>query len=221
MLPETGIRDAIAAPPASLPSCSAPVKKGYGKNLTFQKISDRFSITTIEKVIILGLDQYLEARKYVSKFDYPDGFDSKTPSEEYANLSQFAPAGFDRHSDFGGIQVSYPIGYWRKANAIHGWFVENVQGGEDNCQSYFVSREKLAELAEACEEVLKVPAGASQEDIAATSGLLPRSGFFFGSTEMDEWYMQDLKTTIEIVNHALSLFPADNYDWSFCYSSSW
>jgi hypothetical protein len=174
----------------------------------------------------MGLDQYLEARKYVSKFDHSN-FDYRTDtwpppkSEEYASLSQSAPAGFDKYSDLAGIQVSYPIGYWRKANAIHGWFVSNVQDGNDNCGSYYVSREQLADLAEACEEVLKVSAGVSQEDAAATAGLLPTSGFFFGSTEMDDWYMEDLKTTIEIVNHALSLFPADNYDWSFYYSSSW
>jgi hypothetical protein len=169
----------------------------------------------------MGLDQYLEARKYVSKFDYPQGLGSQTPSEEYANLSEFAPAGFDRYSDFGGIQVSFPIGYWRKANAIHGWFVRECQGGEDNCQSYYVPREKLQQLADACDHVLKVPAGVSMEDAAADVGLLPTRGFFFGSYEMDEWYIQDLKTTIEIVNHALSLFPEDNYDWSFYYSSSW
>jgi hypothetical protein len=169
----------------------------------------------------MGLDQYLEARKYVSRFHYPNGFDSKTANEEYVNLSQYAPDGFDKHSDFGGIQVSYPIGYWRKANAIHGWFVSNVQGGEDNCQSYYVSREQLQELAEACDEVLKVPVGVAQEDAAANVGLLPSLGFFFGSYEMDEWYIDSLKMTIEIINHALSLFSEDNYDWSFYYSSSW
>jgi hypothetical protein len=169
----------------------------------------------------MGLDQYLEARKYVSEFDYPNGFDSKIPNEEYAKISQVAPAGFDKHADFGGINVSFTIGYWRKANAIHGWFVENVQGGEDNCQSYYVSREQLKELASACDEVLKVPAGVSMEAAADNVGLLPTQGFFFGSYEMDDWYIDDLKRTIEIVNHALSLFPEDNYNWSFYYSSSW
>jgi hypothetical protein len=168
----------------------------------------------------MGLDQYLEARKYVSKFDYSDGFDNKKIREEYANLSQSAPAGFDKNADFGGIQVSFPIGYWRKANAIHGWFVENVQGGVDNCQSYYVSREQLVQLAEDCDAVLKVSA-VSMENAAATAGLLPVQGFFFGSYEMDEWYIDDLKRTVEIVNNALSLFPEDNYDWSFYYSSSW
>lgn len=27
-------------------------------------------------------------------------------------------------------------GYWRKANAIHRWFVDNVQHGDDDCREY-------------------------------------------------------------------------------------
>ncbi len=167
----------------------------------------------------MGLDQYLEARKYVSKFDYSDGFDNKKIREEYANLSQSAPAGFDKNADFGGIQVSFPIGYWRKANAIHGWFVENVQGGVDNCQSYYVSREQLVQLAEDCDAVLKVSA-VSMENAAATAGLLPVQGFFFGGYEMDEWYIQGLKYTQKMINHILSVIP-EGYDYSFYYHSSW
>ena len=28
--------------------------------------------------------------------------------------------------------------YWRKANAIHGWFVKNAQQGIDDCRTYSV-----------------------------------------------------------------------------------
>jgi len=201
------------------------VKKGHGKNLTFQKISDRFSITTIEKVIILGLDQYLEVRKYVSKYDHSN-FDYRTDtwpppiSKQYADLISTAPAGVDKYADFGGAYITYPVAQWRKANAIHGWFVVNVQDGEDNCGTYYVPREKLAELAEACEEILKVPAGHKREDAAELVNLLPTRGFFFGSYDMDEYYDQDLKYTIEVVNHALSTIP-DDFEYSFYYSSSW
>ena len=46
------------------------------------------------------------------------------------------------------------IGYWRKANQIHAWFVEHVQGGEDECNPHDVSREQLEELREVCRRVL-------------------------------------------------------------------
>lgn len=49
------------------------------------------------------------------------------------------------------------IGYWRKANAIHRWFVENVQNGEDDCRDYFVTKEQLTELLNLVNQVLADP----------------------------------------------------------------
>jgi hypothetical protein len=44
---------------------------------------------------------------------------------------------------------------WRKSNQIHRWFVENVQDGNDNCQSYYVSRDHLKQLLRICKEVVE------------------------------------------------------------------
>jgi hypothetical protein len=173
----------------------------------------------------MGLDQYLEVRRYVSKYDHSN-FDYRTDtwppptSEEYANILSTAPAGVDKYADFGGIYISYPVAQWRKANAIHGWFVRECQGGEDNCQSYYVSREKLIELQNGCRAVLLVSAGSKKEDAALDYGLSPTQGFFFGGYEMDEYYDQDLKYTIEMIDHALSVIP-DESEYSFYYTSSW
>lgn len=46
------------------------------------------------------------------------------------------------------------VGYWRKANQIHNWFVQNVQGGEDDCGIYEVSQAKLIELRDTCQKVI-------------------------------------------------------------------
>jgi hypothetical protein len=175
----------------------------------------------------MGLDMYLEAREYVSKWDYSEGEREKT--NKYSHIASLAPEGFDKYSDFGGIQVTYPIGYWRKANAIHGWFVDNVQNGVDDCGSYHVSREDLIKLRDACVKVVQahsfvtVGESANVEDVAEEVGLLPRSGFFFGSYEIDEWYIDDLNLTCNIINNALTLYPQGEGDWniSFHYSSSW
>ena len=73
----------------------------------------------------------------------------------------------------------YSAAYWRKANHIHKWFVDNVQEGRDECQESYVSRETLEELIQLCKKVLR----------NKTVDLLPTSsGFFFGSTEYDEYY---------------------------------
>ena len=108
------------------------------------------------------------------------------------------------------IYITIEVGYWRKANAIHRWFVENVQNGKDDCGTYWVDREKLKELKALCEKVLKNPEEAPN--------ILPtQSGFFFGSTEYDEWYFEDIKRTIEIIDRALSM----DKGWEFYYESSW
>lgn len=40
--------------------------------------------------------------------------------------------------------------YWRKANAIHAFFVDNAQGGQDDCKLHPVKRETLVALRKAC-----------------------------------------------------------------------
>ena len=48
--------------------------------------------------------------------------------------------------------------------------------------------------------------------------LPPATGFFFGSTEIDDWYWQDLNETVDKLNDAL-----DNSvdDAMFEYQASW
>ncbi len=57
-------------------------------------------------------------------------------------------------SDVGAV-VEYEVMYWRKANQIHKWFVDNVQDGEDDCGRYLVSKTQLTELIKLCERVLE------------------------------------------------------------------
>lgn len=103
-------------------------------------------------------------------------------------------------------------GYWRKANAIHDWFVKNCQEGEDDCRTVYVSRDTLEQLRDTCLKVLADPSQAPE--------LLPTcSGFFFGGTEYDEWYLETLTSTVIIINEALEKF--NPRQWDFYYTSSW
>ena len=96
---------------------------------------------------------------------------------------------------------------WRKANQIHAWFVENVQKGVDDCATYQVSKELLEQLKELC---LK-----AKED--KNPNLLPPfDGFFFGSTEIDDGYWQDIDQTIK---NLVDL--EDRFEVTYQYQSSW
>lgn len=114
--------------------------------------------------------------------------------------------------------VSIEVAYWRKANAIHRWFVENCQDGKDECQlSNPIHPEQLALLSNLCQSVLDDPATAGED-------LPTQSGFFFGGTVYDEWYFTNLKDTIQQINAALEL--ATDPLWQGCprefyYQSSW
>jgi hypothetical protein len=49
--------------------------------------------------------------------------------------------------------------------------------------------------------------------------LPPQDGFFFGGTDIDEWYWQDLKNTIAQLDRVFALPQLS--DLSFSYNSSW
>ena len=104
------------------------------------------------------------------------------------------------------------VGYWRKANAIHKWFVDNVQNGVDDCGDYKVTKEQLIELYNVCDDVLN--------DNNLAEHLLPtQSGFFFGMTEYNDRYFYDVEFTKELIDEILEKksYCLDN----LYYSSSW
>jgi len=114
------------------------------------------------------------------------------------------------------------VGYWRKANHIHAWFVNKCQDGIDECQETVIPKEKLEELLDTCKKVAD-PTGASlpmaiRESIAES--LLPtQEGFFFGGTDYDEGYFHDIKDTIEIIERVLGETDFDVEE--VIYQSSW
>jgi hypothetical protein len=153
----------------------------------------------------MGLDMYLEARKFVSSY---------SDAETYQNLKkQMALADGDLpHSNFGTLSLE--VMYWRKVNAVHDWFVREVQNGEDDCKTYHVSKEKLAELVDICKRIV------DKQDPTVAADLLPSaSGFFFGSTDYDEYYYEGLLWTIEGIERILNNPAYDGMD--FYYQASW
>jgi len=153
----------------------------------------------------MGLDMYLYAKKHISNFDF-------YPQDRALNREIKEILGLDDYIENGeaSLQVQMTVAYWRKFNAIHKWFVDNCQGGVDDCQVSWVTREKLVELRDLCVR--------ASDDKDST--LLPTtSGFFFGSTEVDEFYWDDIDNTAL----KLSAIIADEKlkDYDFYYHASW
>lgn len=191
----------------------------------------------------MGLDMYLHAELYVSGWDH-----SKNPLfDELVTV-----LGINGYITPGSpsIEVRPTVAYWRKANHIHNWFVQEVQSGVDDCGTYYVSTEQLAELRDRCKKALEladtepspdvdmglvitdaglVPStevGRTIKNAEAVAELLPTtSGSFFGGTDYDEWYLRDLELTVEQIDKALELAEkmkdASFMGVSFYYHSSW
>jgi hypothetical protein len=182
-------------------------------------MSDPLAIIAVsnERNNLMGLDMYLHAKKYVEKVNWQalqNNDELSYDSPEVVNplwKNIVDTAGMSGvATDIYGVNVEVTCAYWRKSNQIHAWFVDNVQGGEDNCGEYYVSHEKLKELLNTC-------------TLAVTNKnpnlLPPQAGFFFGGTDIDEWYWQDLMNTIEQIQRVLKLSEMSKL--SFYYTSSW
>ena len=165
----------------------------------------------------MGLDMYLSARKHINKINWnklDHNSDAKYSDATYPQWTDVVnSAGLDTLVDIEsiyGVDVSVNVAYWRKVNSVHGWFVNNVQQGEDNCGEYYVSHEKLKELANTCRLAINTK---------NPNLIPPQEGFFFGGTDIDEWYWKDLMDTVEQLQR---LFDRPDFDrLSFYYQSSW
>lgn len=160
----------------------------------------------------MGLDMYLSKRTYVKQWNHQK-------DEEKHKVA--VKLGGKARRDIRPNKISHiveEVGYWRKANHIHNWFVDNCQDGIDECQEASVDIEQLKELRDICSEVVK------KKDAEFSSENLPTgSGFFFGNTEYNEYYYEDCKDTIKIIDEIIKseeVKPEGCYS-SYYYQSSW
>jgi hypothetical protein len=150
----------------------------------------------------MGLDMYLNRHTYANKCDFSIKIYLK--SVTFKNVTEIIEEAI----------------YWRKANAIHKWFVDNVQDGEDNCRQYEVSIEQLQELLDTINKILKPKKQEKRLELAQEL-LPPCAGFFFGENGVDTYYFEELIRTRKeltklIKNHKNKEVP----QW-FTYQSSW
>ena len=186
----------------------------------------------------MGLDMYLQEKIYIGN-GYKDKKEQVkviVPKNQEKTWNKVKPIDNSRIDS-----ITLNVITWRKANMIHNWFVENVQEGQDDCGEYYCDPEQLETLRDICKEILDnselvdgtiqngtehtkegtipiMEEGKYIKDPSTAERLLPTtSGFFFGSTDYNQWYLEDIKTTYEELEEALRTNPQG----SFYYSSSW
>ena len=155
----------------------------------------------------MGLDMYLFAKKRKAAND-----NLANGNDRQEGLTTDTQPPINGKVDSESIEQLTLLCTWRKANQVHGWFVKCVQGGKDDGEYYYVSREQLQSLVGLCGEALR-------DAEKATSILPPMEGANFGSYENDEDYFDNLQYAVEDITRILD-DPAF-IDCDFVYSSWW
>ena len=157
----------------------------------------------------MGLDMYLNYEVYVGgKYKNVDGTITVPSGGSFLQKE-------DMNLNLKDItSITLELGYWRKANAIHKWFVDKMADGVDECQRIPVNQSNLKELKEICQKVVK-----EKKDTTSRRLLPTGSGFFFGDTEYGEYYYEDVEDTIKIIDAALEKTKGLLGD--FFYQASW
>lgn len=150
---------------------------------------------------------------------------------------------WDTEKNYPHHMISQMLIDWRKANHIHKWFVDHVCDGKDDCEPYEVEEYQLEDLLSICKTIKAnvklvngtvnngytwdgekmVPItdnGKVVDDPELCARLLPtKDGFFFGGTDYDQWYMDDIEYTIQMLEKVLKEIDWDNeMVW---YEASW
>jgi len=94
----------------------------------------------------MGLDMYLTSKLYIG---------ANYEHNKIAGKIELTKDGQPINVDLSRLsRMVFEEAYWRKANAIHKWFVDNVQNGVDECQESYVTKKQLIELRAVCQQIL-------------------------------------------------------------------
>lgn len=174
----------------------------------------------------MGLDMYLKKHFAYEPFSMSEG---PIPLETSLSIKRTDTQAvlFDiKTPDITGFVIDNV--YWRKANMIHQWFVNNVQEGIDDCKLYGLEETSLEKLLDIINRLLDVKR--SKSDVFANDlakELLPNTeGFFFGSQEYDDWYWEELEDTQIKLKRLLEPIDRKSKEEFYCYTyltyqSSW
>ena len=164
----------------------------------------------------MGLDMYFYARKTTYKsFSKWDNQESTKEVNYPEDLKTFSDYIYDRNFKSVQTETSYQIGYFRKFNALHSYIVKTFADGIDNCQDIILYKEDVEQIKKVLDDVLN-----AHQQVEKAKEILPtQSGFFFGGTDYDEFYFEDVKDAADLMQSFLDNFDFENYQ--LVYQASW
>ena len=170
----------------------------------------------------MGLDMYLYAEKYESKYrdktlSYPKELEELLKKTNKYHIASKT--------------TTYKIGYWRKFNALHYYIINHFAYGKDEGQKIYLLKSDLLEILEVLKKVEKSFETAKikeekddyiiYENPIAEKLLPTKDGFFFGSLDYDNFYLDDIKISIKIFEEVLKLLEERPEEYVIYYQASW
>lgn len=152
----------------------------------------------------MGLDMYLQARKFVRTQYVGTGEEFRAlPKEKMDDVFEIS-------------HMTSDVLQWRKNHWVHGFIIENfTDDGEDNCEEIPLDCEKLEELAKTLEAWADNP-----QYLDATEG------FFFGTSD-EEWRdmcRERIPGDVASIRKAIQWLENEDFDkeWrEVYYQASW
>jgi hypothetical protein len=163
----------------------------------------------------MGLDMYFYKKTYVKNWDF---MGAKERHQIGVKL------GDEFRKDIKPERITFiteEVGYWRKFNALHRWFIMNCADGIDVCQEIPVTIKKIKDVLDVLNEVKTIlnKSGLAVKLVNDFNGesfenvyereqevrniLPPTQGFFFGGIEIDEWFKMSVEESIKIFTEVL------------------
>ena len=158
---------------------------------------------------------YFYARKTTyksfSKWGNPERANEVNYPEDLKTFSDYI---YDRNFKSVQIETRYQIGYFRKFNALHSYIVKTFADGIDNCQDIILYKEDVEQIKKVLDDVLEANTEEKAKELLPT-----QSGFFFGGTDYDEFYFEDVKVAADLMQNLLDNFDFEKYQ--LIYEASW
>ena len=159
---------------------------------------------------------YFYARKTTyksfSKWDNPESTKEVNYPEDLKTFSDYI---YDRNFKSVQTETIYQIGYFRKFNALHSYIVKTFADGIDNCQDIILYKEDVEQIKKVLDDILN-----AHQRVEKAKEILPtQSGFFFGGTDYDEFYFEDVKVAADLMQNLLDNFDFEKYQ--LIYEASW
>lgn len=143
------------------------------------------------------------------------GLDIYFHKRNYSDHNPNEPIGKDEEGKNIYEDMGKDIAYFRKVNFLMSYF-NYLEGEDDNCYYKEIERSEIEDLVEDCDYTLQHKAEILEGKMTDIP-LEPTGGFFFGSTDIDEYFFDEVKDVMDTFKEVLDNLSEDEQVFMYCW----